>query len=88
LLLNMAALPSRSRTQSSGIKTGMMEMMLAGVKCALTGQPFRLPQELKNIAAAQEAISWNYLFKGRISKQWIEDSMIALETRPQRRTMP
>jgi len=30
------------------------------------------PQDLRNLAAAQEAIGWTHLFKGRISKQWIE----------------
>jgi len=48
-----------------------MEMMLAGVKSALTRQQFRVPQDLRNLAAAQEAIGWTHLFKGRISKQWI-----------------
>jgi len=54
-----------------GTKIGLMEMMLE-VKCALAGQPFRLPQDLRNIAAAQEAIGLIHLFKGWISKQWIE----------------
>jgi len=50
----------------------LMEMMLAGVKCALTVQPFRMPQEVRNTAAAQEVVGWIHLFKGRIYKQWIE----------------
>jgi len=50
---------------------GLVEMMLAGVKSALTRQQFRVPQELRNLAAAQEATGWIHLFKGRISKQWI-----------------
>jgi len=29
-------------------------------------------QDLRNLAAAQEAIGWTNLFKGRISKQWIK----------------
>ena len=33
-----------------------MEMMLAGVKVALTRQQFRVPQDLRDLAAAQEAI--------------------------------
>jgi len=49
-----------------------MEMMLAGVKSALTRQQFRVPQDLRNLAAAQEATGWIHLFKGRISKQWID----------------
>jgi len=49
----------------------LTEMVLAGVNCALTRQPFRVPQELRNLAAAQQAIGWTHLFKGRISKQLI-----------------
>ena len=49
-----------------------MEMVLAGIKSALTRQPFSVAQDLRNLAAAQEAIGWTNLFKGRISKQWIE----------------
>jgi len=47
-------------------------MMLAGVKCALTRQPIRVTQKLRNLAATQDAVGWTHLFKGRISKQWIE----------------
>jgi len=46
------------------IDIGLMEMMLAGVKNALTRQQFRVPQDLSKLAAA--------LFKGWISKQWID----------------
>jgi len=49
-----------------------MEMMLAGVKSALTRQQFRVPQDLRNLATAQVAICWTHLFKGCISKQWID----------------
>jgi len=59
------------KLNSLGTETGLMEMMLAGVKSALTRQQFRVPQELRNSAAAQEAMGWIHLFKGRISKQWI-----------------
>jgi len=55
-----------------GESTGLMEMMLAGVKCALTRQPFRVSQDLRNLATTQEAIGWTHLFKGRITKQWTE----------------
>jgi len=61
----------RKKLNSVGTEIGLMEMMLAGVKSALTRQQFRVPQELRNLAAAQEAIGWIHLFKGRISKQWI-----------------
>jgi len=49
-----------------------MEMMLDGVKSALTRQQFRVPQDLRNPAAAQEAMCWIHLLKGWISKQWID----------------
>ena len=62
----------RKKLDSLGTEIGWMEMMLARVKGALTRQPFRQPQDLRNLAAAQEAIGWTHLFKGRISKQWIE----------------
>jgi len=61
----------RKKLNSLGTETGLMEMMLARVKSALTRQQFRVPQELRNLAAAQEATGWIHLFKGRISKQWI-----------------
>jgi len=60
------------KLDSLGTEIGLMEMMLAGVKCALTGQPFRLPQELRIIAATQEAVGWTQLSKGRMSRQWIK----------------
>jgi len=62
----------RKKLNSLGTEIGLMEMMLAGVKSALTRQQFRVPQDLRNLAAAQEAIGWTHLFKGRISKQWID----------------
>jgi len=61
----------RKKLNSLGTETGPMEMMLAGVKSALTSQQFRVPQDLRNLAAAQEATGWIHLFKGRIYKQWI-----------------
>jgi len=62
----------RKKLNSLGTEMGLMELMLAGVKSALTRQQFRVPQELRNLAAAQEATGWIHLFKGRISKQWID----------------
>jgi len=62
----------RKKLDALGTETGLMEMMLAGVKSALMRQPFRVPRDLRNLAAAQEAIGWTHLFKGQISKQWIE----------------
>jgi len=62
----------RKKLGSLGTEICLMEMMLAGVKSALTRQPFRVPRNLRNLAAAQEAIGWTHLFKGRISKHWIE----------------
>jgi len=52
----------RNRDRSDGI----MEMMIAGVKSALMRQPFRVPHDLRNLVAAQEAIGWIHLFKGWI----------------------
>jgi len=46
--------------------------MLASVKGALTGQCPRLPEDLRNMAAAEEATWWINLFKGLISKQQTE----------------
>jgi len=63
----------RKKLDSLGTETGLMEMMLAGVKCALTRQPFSLPEDLGNLAAAQQAKSWTHLFKGWISsRQWMD----------------
>ena len=62
----------RTKLGSFGTEIGLMEMMLDGVKCALTRQPFTVTQELRNLAGAQEAIGWTHRFKGRISKQLIE----------------
>jgi len=59
------------KLNSLGTETGVMEMMLAGVKSALTRQPCRVHHDLMNLAAAQEAIGWTRMFKGRIFKQWI-----------------
>jgi len=42
----------RKKLNSLGTEIGLMEMMLAGVKSALTRQQFRVPQELRNLAAA------------------------------------
>ena len=55
-----------------GTETCLMEAMLARVKSALVRQPFRAPDDLRNLAATQEATCWTRLFKGRISKQWTE----------------
>ena len=66
----MSSLRKKSDSLDTGL--GLMETMLAGVKSALNGQAPWLPQELRNLAAAQEAIGWEHLFKGRISKQWAE----------------
>jgi len=46
------------KLNSLGTETGLMEMILAGVKSALTRQPFRVPHDLRNLAAAQESIGW------------------------------
>jgi len=62
----------RKKLNSLDTDLGLMEMVLAGIKSALTRQPFSVSQDLRNLAAAQEAIGWTNLFKGRISKQWIE----------------
>jgi len=62
----------RKKLNSLGAEMGLMEMMLARVKSALTRQQFRAPQELRNSAAAQEATGWIHLFKAQISKQWID----------------
>jgi len=62
----------RKKLNFLGTEIGLMEMMLAGVKSALMRQQFRVPQDLRNLAAAQEAMGWTHLFKGRISKQWID----------------
>jgi len=62
----------RKKLNSLGTEIGLMEMMLAGVKSALTRQQFRVPQDLRNLAVAQESIGWIHLFKGRISKHWID----------------
>jgi len=59
------------KLNSLGAEMGLMEMMLAGVNSALTREQFGVPQELRNLGAAQEATGWIHLFKGRISKQWI-----------------
>jgi len=58
----------RKKLNSLDTETGLMEMMLAGVKSSLTRKPFRVPRDLRNLAAAQEAISWTHLFKCWISK--------------------
>jgi len=60
------------KLNSLGTEIGLMEMMLAGVKSALMRQQFQVPQDLRNPVAAQEAMDWIHLFKGRISKQWID----------------
>jgi len=60
------------KLNSLGTETGLMEMMLARAKSALTRQLFRVPHDLRNLAAAQEVIGQTHLFKGRISKQWVE----------------
>jgi len=62
----------RKKLDSLDTETGLMEMLIAGVKCALTRQQFRLPQDLRSAAAAQEATGWSHLFEGRISDQWTE----------------
>jgi len=59
----------RKKQNSLDTEMGPMEMMLAGVKSALTNQPFSVAKDLRNPAAAQEAAGWTNLFKGRISKQ-------------------
>jgi len=61
----------RKKLNSLGTEIGLMEMMLAEVKSALMRQQFRVPQDPRNLAAAQEAIGSTHLFKGWISKQWI-----------------
>jgi len=61
----------RKKLNSLGTEIGLMEMMLAGVKSALTRQQFRVPQDLRNLAAAQEATGSIHLCKGHISKLWI-----------------
>jgi len=61
----------RKKLNSLGTETGLMEMMLAAVKSALTRRQVGVPQDLRNLAAAQEAIGWSHLFKCQISKQWI-----------------
>jgi len=38
----------RKKLNSLGTETGLMEMMLAGVKSALTRQQFRVPQDLSS----------------------------------------
>jgi len=60
------------KLDSLGTETRLMEMMLAGVKCSLTRQPFSLPQDLRNLVATQEATGWTHLFKGQTTKQWTE----------------
>jgi len=56
--------------------------------CTLTRQPFRLLQDLRNLAAAQEAISWAHCSKVGSPSSGLTDSAIVLETRQPRRTMP
>jgi len=62
----------RKKLNSLDTEIGLMEMVLTRVKSTLTRQPFRVAHDLRNLVAAQEAIGWTNLFKGRISKQWIE----------------
>jgi len=62
----------RKKLNSLDTELGLMEMVLAGIKSALTRQPFSVTQGLRNLAAAQEAIGWTHLCKGWILKQWIE----------------
>ena len=62
----------RKKLDLLGTEIDLMEMMLGGVKCALTGQPFRLPLDPRNIAASQEAIGWINMFKVWMSKHSIE----------------
>jgi len=76
----------RKKLNSLGTEMGLMEMMLAGVKSALMRQQFRVPQDLRNLAVAQEATGWTHLFGSPSSGS--TDSKITLATKPQRRTMP
>ena len=62
----------RSKLEELDTELGLSEMVYAGIKGALTGVNPAFPQELRNVAAAQEAIGWDHLFKGRMSKQWVE----------------
>jgi len=45
----------RAKLNSLGTETGVMEAVLAEVKSALTRHQFRAPQDLRNLAVAQEA---------------------------------
>jgi hypothetical protein len=61
----------RKKLRALNTELGLSELIYAGAKSAVTGVAPRFSSELRTIAAAQEAIGWTHLFKGRISKQWI-----------------
>ena len=62
----------RSKLEDLDTEIGLSELIYAGVKGAVSGIAPTFPQNLRNLAAAQEAIGWTHLFKGRMSRQWVD----------------
>jgi hypothetical protein len=62
----------RRKLEKLDTELGLVELICTGIRGALyPDQALRFPVELRTLAAAQEAIGWINLFKGRMSKQWI-----------------
>jgi hypothetical protein len=61
----------RKKLTALDTELGLHELVYAGIKGAVTGTTPTFSSNLQNIAAAQEAIGWIHLLKGRMSKQWV-----------------
>jgi len=62
----------RRKLEKLDTELGLVELICTGIRGALyPDQALRFPVELRTLAAAQEAIGWINLFKGRMSQQWI-----------------
>ncbi len=63
----------REELQKSGTALDIMELLLEGVKSAIEGREpntIHVPPSTAAIATAQEAIGWDQLLRGRLSKEW------------------
>jgi len=65
----------RKEMEDQDTSLDAMELMLEGLKCVLEGrdvQTINIPTSVQHIAAAQSAIGWDQLLKGRLAVDWME----------------
>jgi hypothetical protein len=63
----------RTKLEAKDTPLDMMELMLEGIMAVIQGREtntIHIPETVTNIAAAQEAIGWEQVLRGKLSQQW------------------